>query len=57
MAELKPCPLCGDEAAFIAETTSIKCRHCGCAFINTNPLISRLEVAEAWNRREKDGDE
>ena len=49
--ELKPCPFCGDEAAFIGETQTIKCNHCGGSFLCTNPLISRLEVSEAWNRR------
>lgn len=52
MDELKPCPFCGGEAAFIGDyTTAIKCKCCGGAFICTNPLISRLEVAQAWNRR------
>ena len=51
MDELKPCPFCGSEAAFIGETNSIKCKKCGGAFIVTNPLKSRLEVKEAWNRR------
>ena len=49
--ELKPCPFCGSNADFIAESTTIKCKRCGGAFIVTNPLISRLEVAQAWNRR------
>ena len=51
MDKLKPCPFCGGEAAFLGETQSIKCKRCGCAFIVTNQLISRLEVSEAWNRR------
>lgn len=51
MAELKPCPFCGGEVAFIGDTQSIKCKRCGGAFIVTNPLISKLEVKEAWNRR------
>lgn len=49
--QLRPCPFCGGEAAFIADTRTIKCKSCGGAFICTNPLISTLEVAEAWNRR------
>ena len=49
--ELKPCPFCGGKANFIGETQSVKCECCGGAFICTNPLISRLEVKEAWNRR------
>lgn len=49
--ELKPCPFCNGEAGFIAESTTIKCKQCGGAFIVANPLISRLEVAQAWNRR------
>ena len=49
--ELKPCPFCGGEPAFIGDTQTIKCKSCGGAFIVTNPLISRLEVKEAWNRR------
>ena len=56
-AELKPCPFCGGEAAFIGDTASIKCKCCGGAFICTNPLISRYEVAEAWNGRAEDGAE
>lgn len=52
--ELKPCPFCGGAAAFIGDTQTIKCKCCGGAFIVTNPLISRLEVAEAWNRRAED---
>ena len=51
MAELKPCPFCGGEAEFVGDTQTIKCKNCGGAFIVTNPLISRLEVKEAWNRR------
>lgn len=51
MNELKPCPFCGSVADFIGDTRSIKCKNCGCAFICTNPLISRLDVKEAWNRR------
>ena len=49
--ELKPCPFCGGKAAFIGDGATIKCKSCGGAFIVTNPLINRLEVAEAWNRR------
>ena len=49
--ELKPCPFCGSEAAFLSETATIKCKKCGGAFIVTNPLISRLEAVNAWNRR------
>lgn len=51
MAELKPCPFCGGEAAFVADTRTIKCKSCGGAFICTNPRISTREVAKAWNRR------
>lgn len=51
MADLKPCPFCGGEAAFIGETNSIKCKNCGGAFIVTNPLKSRPDIKEAWNRR------
>lgn len=55
MDKLKPCPFCGSEAAFIGDSLSIKCKSCGCAFIVTTPLISRLEVKEAWNRRDNNG--
>lgn len=54
MAELKPCPFCGGKAEFLKETATIKCKDCGGAFICTNPLISRLEVAEKWNDRKLD---
>lgn len=53
--EIKPCPFCGGEADFIKDTRTIKCKHCGGAFICTNPLISLLEVKEAWNRRVDNG--
>lgn len=53
MDELKPCPFCCGEAAFLGDTTTIKCKDCGGAFIVTNPLISRLEAKEAWGRRAK----
>ena len=49
--ELKPCPLCGSKANFIGETATIKCERCGCTFLVTNPLISKLEAKEAWNKR------
>lgn len=55
MNELKPCPFCGGKAAFIAGARTIKCKYCGGAFICTNPLITTLEIAEAWNRRDDDG--
>ena len=51
MDELKPCPFCGGEAAFLGETQSIKCKQCGGMFIVTNPFTTRLEAKEAWNRR------
>ena len=53
--QLKPCPFCGGEAAFIGDTRTIKCKRCGGAFICTNPIMTTLEVAEAWNRRVNDG--
>ena len=53
--ELKPCPFCGGEADFIGETAIIKCKQCGGAFIVTNPLISKLEASQAWNRRSDNG--
>lgn len=48
---LKPCPFCGSEAKFISDTISIKCPKCGCAFIATNPLLTRMDVAGYWNKR------
>lgn len=51
MGELEPCPFCGGGAVFVGDTATIKCKLCGGAFIVTNPLISRLEAKEAWNRR------
>ena len=50
MAELLPCPFCGGEADFLSGGT-IKCKKCGGAFLVTNPLISRYEVAKVWNTR------
>lgn len=55
MSELKPCPFCGGEPAFLGDTATIKCKSCGGAFIVINPIMSRLEVAEAWNRRADNG--
>lgn len=54
--ELKPCPFCNGKADFIGEMATIKCKQCGGAFIVTNPLISRMEAAEAWNERKKQGE-
>lgn len=54
MAGLEPCPFCGGGAVFVGDTATIKCKLCGGAFIVTNPLISRLEAKEAWNRRADD---
>lgn len=51
MAELKRCPFCGGEAAFLGTTCTIKCKQCGEAFIATNPVVARMEIAAAWNRR------
>ena len=51
MAELQPCPFCGGEAAFLGTTCTIKCKQCGGAFIATNPVVARMEIAAAWNRR------
>ena len=48
---LKPCPFCGGEATFVGNTRTIKCKCCGGAFVCTNPLITALEVAAAWNTR------
>ena len=55
MAELKPCPFCGGEAAFLGTTCTIKCKQCGGAFIAINPVMTRMETAAAWNRRVNDG--
>lgn len=52
MAELKPCPFCGGEAAIIGDTRTIKCKSCGGAFLCTNPVMTTLEVSEGWNQRE-----
>ena len=48
-AELKPCPFCGGEAGFYAETVHwINCKKCGAesAYYETPE-----EAIEAWNRR------
>lgn len=55
MDELKPCPFCGGEAAFLGTTCTIKCKQCGGAFIAANPVMTRMETAAAWNRRVNDG--
>ena len=52
--QLKPCPFCGGKAAFVGRSLTIKCRSCGGAYFVTNPLLSRLEVKEVWNRRVND---
>lgn len=49
MAELKPCPFCGGEAAFFGTTCTIKCKQCGGAFIATNPVVTRMEIAATEN--------
>ena len=54
MPELKPCPFCGGEAAFIGDTGTIKCKWCGGAFIVTSPLVTKMDAKEAWNRRVTD---
>ena len=54
MDKLKPCPFCGGEAAFLGETQSIKCKQCGGMLVVTNPLTTRLEAKEAWDRRVND---
>ena len=54
MAELKPCPFCGGEAAFLGTTCTIKCKQCGGAFIVTSPVMTRMETVAAWNRRVND---
>ena len=38
----------------MGETQSIKCKQCGGMLIVTNPLTTRLEAKEAWNRRAND---
>lgn len=53
--KLKPCPFCGGEPGFIGEGASIKCKRCGGMFLVVNPLTSRMEAAEAWNRRIDNG--
>lgn len=49
--KISPCPFCGGEADFLGSTITIKCKSCGGAFIATNPLRSRYEIAQAWNTR------
>ena len=49
--KLKPCPFCYGEASFIGDSTSIKCKRCGGAYIVTNPVKSRLDVAQSYNTR------
>ena len=48
MAELKPCPFCGGEAAFLGTTCTIKCKQCGGAFIATNPVMTKPFGGYKW---------
>lgn len=66
MAELKPCPFCGGEAAYIKEedkefgqVSSVYCENCGARgefFLVSDSYCSKDKAIEAWNRRESDGE-
>lgn len=49
---LKPCPLCGQNAKLCEPTTHysyrVACIKCRC---NTGGYETKLEAVEAWNRR------
>lgn len=60
MAELKPCPFCGEKAELASgrfdgkETSYVRCKRCGSIgeFFIVNPNYASAERAiEAWNRR------
>lgn len=61
MAELKPCPFCGNEKVSVATHTPAKsrpyftvhCYKCGCSKFTHHK--SEIEAIEAWNRRAEDG--
>ena len=54
MNELKSCPFCGGEAYFIGESPTIKCKNCR-VYLLFNPIMSKQEAIEAWNRRVDNG--
>lgn len=67
MAELKPCPFCGNQEIQIVDNSDhdtgdedwiIECRGCGSAFIASNDGMpcSRSELIARWNRRADDGE-
>ena len=57
--KLKPCPFCGREASIRRNLstgyTAIQCDYCR-AWWTPAELLTKNEIAEAWNRRAKDGD-
>ena len=49
--KLKPCPLCGGEAAMITgalDTPRVYCTRCRC---NTGGYKTKAEAVSAWNKR------
>lgn len=57
MAELKPCPFCGSNAAYIAKNYLgqhyARCPDCGAVVWgkDTDETITEKEAAKTWNRR------
>ena len=57
MAELKPCPFCGDnEATLWKQYPADRPWHilCGCGG-RVGYFVTKEEAIEAWNRRAEDG--
>lgn len=55
MADLKPCPFCGENRPKLVweiDVCRIRCRNCGTSGLYE---FSEDTAAEAWNRRAEDG--
>lgn len=63
MAELKPCPFCGNEYPTLTETMTeglrIRCPNCNITFTRDfyehRKNLGRARFIEAWNRRNGNG--
>ena len=56
MAELKPCPFCGGEEAYLASNcyaqNYVRCPNCGATLWgNDNETPSKKQIIKMWNTR------